>query len=187
MSYCPWKHLHFVVEPDIYWDIYLCRKESLLKNSLHFVAFFDFLEQIAQICFFLCRWNKCLNTLYLYYILWYQYGVLEQKLLDAFCSKKNVFFHFFGVFIFFFKKMQFLFLIYQCIYRFIADFLFPGFFLSLMKNILKLFSFLDIYWKTKNVQKWKTQDFCFWRYFLENYFLENYYWIYIIKYKFKKK
>ena len=96
MSECPWKYLHFVVETDIYSDIYLCRDKLLARNALHFVAFFDFLEQIAQICFFLCRWNKCPNVLYLYYILWYDFRVLEQKLIDAFCSKKKGFFQIFS-------------------------------------------------------------------------------------------
>ena len=104
MSECPWKYLHFVVEPDIYSDIYLCRKEPLPRNSLHVVAFFEFLEQIAQIVIFFCRWNKCPNALYLYYILWYQYVFLEQKLLDAFCSKKKGFFPNFWIFWKFQKK-----------------------------------------------------------------------------------
>ena len=180
MSECPWKYLHFVVGTDIYWDIYLCRDKLLARNALHFVAFFDFLEQIAQICFFLCRWNKCPNDIYLYYILWYQYGVLEQKLLDAFCSKKKGFFPFFPVFQFFLKKTRKYFLFYQCNNGFSSVFLFLGFFFSATKNILKLFSFLDIYWKTKNVQKWKTQDFCFWKYFLENYYITTIDCIYIL-------
>jgi hypothetical protein len=175
MSECTWKILHFVVVSDIYSDIYLCRKELLLRNSLHYVAFFGFLEQIAQIWFFLCRQNKCPTAIHLYYILWYQYGFLEQKLIDAFCSKNKCFFPNFWVFHFFLKKMHFYFLFYQCIIEFISVILFLGFFFSATKNILKLFSFLDIYLKTKNVQKWKTQDFCFWKYFLENCILE--YWI----------
>ena len=128
MSECPRKCLQFVVEQDIYSDIYLCRKELLLRNFLHYVAFFGFLEQIAQIVNFFCRWNKCPNVLHLYYILWYRYGFLEQKLLGAFCSKKNVFFQTFWFFNFFLKKMHYYILVYQCNNGFITDFLFLGFF-----------------------------------------------------------